>query len=163
MGGVAAHLRRRWGLGLALVPAATAVGACSLGFDTFDPRATDGTDAGQADTWRGGSDAALDGQGGDSSGDDSSPDSGSGGDTGSGEAGCAGLQGCLSAATSCDQPCKSAYQQCLQMCGGQGQQCRQACKSKENQCRGACITTCVSCTTSAGCADMADCQTASTM
>lgn len=144
---------------LALVVASGVVGVaggCSLGFDTFDPRA--GVKDSGADTAASGDDAAADANGSDS-GAVADADLDGGDSAAIVDAGCPGRQMCLDAAMSCGQPCIATYMQCVAGCGGNG--CRQQCKNAEQACFGSCAMTCDSCTTAAGCTDTAACTLAS--
>lgn len=153
----AANSRSGWVVAVAALPAAAMIGACSLGFDTFDPVATSAGDASHADGPLGGGDSQVDTGVADSGSGDSS-----GGDTGQGgEGGCSGVQACVNTATSCGMSCGMSYQQCVGMCGGNT--CRQMCRNTQNNCRSMCAMTCDSCATFVGCSASSQCQTASMM
>jgi hypothetical protein len=75
--------------------------------------------------------------------------------------GCVGLDECLVDAGSCGSACGATSQQCQQGCSNNG--CRVQCMHAESTCRASCASSCVACTTAAGCPDNPGCADAAAM
>jgi hypothetical protein len=125
-------VRTRLGLAIALL-AATALAACTLDFDHFNPPVPS----------HGGTGSSTGGP---------PPDASSGGmDAGSG---CTIVPAmCINQEQSCAAQCVSDQMNCASNCGGGS--CRQRCNMTEQTCLSQCQGTCTSCSMAAGCAGAA--------
>jgi hypothetical protein len=117
----------------------TFLAGCSLDFDRFGP-VGDGGDPPGVD---GGAGAPI------ASADAASYD---------GLVPCIAPPTCFSQAKSCGMTCAQQNTQCMAAC--QGPRCMQSCTSRQQSCYGTCASTCIDCTTTAGCIETGSCLTA---
>ena len=114
---------------------------CTHDFGIYEPAA----DGGAAD----GSDGSTDGAKSDGAPADGQADAPA----------CTPSQSCTSAAKNCSDACRSTQQDCVDGCGN-NQGCKQQCYATQTTCKNGCVSTCVTCTTQAGCAGQSACNNA---
>jgi hypothetical protein len=136
---------------LAFAAGLLAAAGCTLDFDRYDPAdassAPDtGADGAALESAAPPQDAAssVDATS-DAAGDATAVDTGADRDAGP----CVASSDCLTQAGSCGVACGQVYQSCLQDCDAQT--CSDACRSGEQSCLGKCVSSCIGCTSDAGC------------
>ena len=129
------EMRSWW---LALLPALSI--GCTHDFGTYEPVVDGGAD---------GADASADGAKNDGAPADGQVDAPA----------CTPSASCTSAAKNCSDACRSTQQNCVDGCGNNNG-CKQQCNAAETTCKSGCVSTCVSCTTQAGCAGQSACNNA---
>jgi hypothetical protein len=71
---------------------------------------------------------------------------------------CAPSAACIRTAMSCVGTCKAAETTCESMCARGDFHCKAACRTAEMTCESGCVSTCTSCTQTAGCDGTTQCQ-----
>ncbi len=133
---------------LSLVLASLVLSACTHDFGAFSVVDGAGTSADRSDAG-----VAVDAAP-EEAGSDTAPAH----DSAVPDATCTPSAACLATAKSCAQGCDGVEQSCLANCGNNG--CRQNCKTALATCKAACNSTCLTCTTQAGCASSSACAAA---